>query len=366
MKIAIITGSAGLIGSQACKFLSERGFKIIGIDNDMRSYFFGESSSTKSSLESLKLNINEYEHYNVDIRNYDELSKIFSKYSSDIEIIIHTAAQPSHDWAANEPLTDFGINATGTMNMLEVTRLNSPNATFIFTSTNKVYGDRPNYNYDTGKIDDYNLLIREFESRYEGVNRITGDLSSINETMSIDNTKHSVFGSSKVAADIMCQEYGKYFGMNVGIFRGGCLTGPNHAGAELHGFLSYLVKCIINNNPYTIFGYKGKQVRDNIHSWDLVNMFWSFHLNPRKGEVYNAGGGRNNSTSILEAIDNINSIAGTNWYNYTISEQNRVGDHIWYISDLSKFKNDYPSWDITIDITEILKQMIDFEKNKIK
>jgi CDP-paratose 2-epimerase len=184
--------------------------------------------------------------------------------------------------------------------------------------------------------------------------------------MSIDNTKHSVFGASKVAADIMCQEYGKYFGMNVGIFRGGCLTGPNHAGAELHGFLSYLVKCLVHNKPYTIFGYKGKQVRDNIHSFDLVNMFWEFHQNPKQGEVYNVGGGRNNSTSILEAIDTINEIAGTNWKNYTISEENRIGDHIWYITDLGKFKKDYPNWDITISLRETIKEMVEFEKNKIK
>jgi CDP-paratose 2-epimerase len=364
-KIVIVTGSAGLIGSQACNFFSEKGYKIIGIDNDMRSYFFGESSSTKDSLNSLKSNINEYEHYNLDIRHYDKLSEIFSKYSSDIEIVIHTAAQPSHDWAAKEPLTDFGVNALGTMNLLEVTRLNCPKATFIFTSTNKVYGDRPNYNYDTGKIDDYNLLIKELDTRYEGVNRITGELSSVDESMSIDNTKHSVFGASKVAADVMCQEYGKYFGMNVGIFRGGCLTGPNHAGAELHGFLSYLVKCIVNDKPYTIFGYKGKQVRDNIHSWDLVNMFWYFHKNPKQGEVYNAGGGRENSTSILEAIDTINRIAETNWSNYTISSENRIGDHIWYISDLTKFKTHYPEWNITINLEETIRQMVEFEKNKL-
>ena len=354
MKVAIITGSAGLIGSQTCDFFSEKGYKVIGIDNDMRAYFFGEGSSTKDSLESLKSKINDYEHYNIDIRDYQKLSEVFSKYSSDIDIVIHTAAQPSHDWAANEPLTDFSINATGTMNMLEVTRLNCPKATFIFTSTNKVYGDTPNKS----------PYIQERESRWECVNDL-GNPTSIDETMSIDNTKHSVFGASKVAADVMCQEYGKYFEMNVGIFRGGCLTGPNHAGAELHGFLSYLVKCIVNNKSYTIFGYKGKQVRDNIHSWDLVNMFWEFHQNPKQGEVYNAGGGRDNSTSILEAIDTINRIAGTKWSNYTISEQNRIGDHIWYISDLTKFRTHYPNWNITIDLEETIKQMIDFEKNKL-
>jgi len=355
MKIAIITGSAGLIGSQACDFFSKKGYKIIGIDNDMRSYFFGESSSIKDSLESLKSKINDYEHYNIDIRDYQKINEVFSKYSSDIDIVIHTAAQPSHDWAANEPLTDFSINATGTMNMLEVTRLNCPKATFIFTSTNKVYGDTPNKS----------PYIQERQTRWECVNDL-GNPTSIDETMSIDNTKHSVFGASKVAADVMCQEYGKYFNMNVGIFRGGCLTGPNHAGAELHGFLSYLVKCIVNDKPYTIFGYKGKQVRDNIHSWDLVNMFWEFHQNPKQGEVYNAGGGRDNSTSILEAIDTINRIAGTNWNNYTISEQNRIGDHIWYISDLRKFRTHYPNWNITIDLEETIRQMVEFEKNKIK
>jgi CDP-paratose 2-epimerase len=354
MKIAVVTGSAGLIGSQACDFFSERGYKIIGIDNDMRAYFFGEGSSTKDSLESLKSKINDYEHYNIDIRDYQKLNEVFSKYSSDIDIVIHTAAQPSHDWAANEPLTDFSVNATGTMNMLEVTRLNCPKATFIFTSTNKVYGDTPNKS----------PYIQERESRWECVDDL-GNPTSIDETMSIDNTKHSVFGASKVAADVMCQEYGKYFGMSVGIFRGGCLTGPNHAGAELHGFLSYLVKCIVNNKPYTIFGYKGKQVRDNIHSWDLVNMFWEFHQNPKQGEVYNVGGGRDNSTSILEAIDTINRIAETNWSNYTISEQNRIGDHIWYISDLRKFRTHYPNWNITIDLEETIKQMVEFEKNKL-
>ena len=360
MKIALVTGSAGLIGSQTCNFFSEKGYKIIGIDNDMRAYFFGEGSSTKDSLESLKSKIIDYEHYNIDIRDYEKLNEVFSKYSSDIDIVIHTAAQPSHDWAANEPLTDFSINAMGTMNMLEVTRLNCHKATFIFTSTNKVYGDTPNY------LDLIEKDTRcELNSETYKLKHYLGNDGSINEQMSIDNTKHSVFGASKVAADIMCQEYGKYFGMNVGIFRGGCLTGPNHAGAELHGFLSYLVRCIVNNKPYTIFGYKGKQVRDNIHSWDLVNMFWEFHHNPKPGEVYNAGGGRDNSTSILEAIDTINRIAGTDWSNYTISEQNRIGDHIWYISDLTKFKTHYPSWNITIDLEETIRQMVEFEKNKI-
>jgi len=240
------------------------------------------------------------------------------------------------------------------MNLLELTRIYCPKATFIFTSTNKVYGDRPNLS----------PYLKELPTRWDCFDEL-GNLASIDEKMSIDDTKHSVFGASKVSADIMCQEYGKYFDMNVGIFRGGCLTGPNHAGAELHGFLSYLVKCIIHNKSYTIYGYKGKQVRDNIHSWDLVNMFWHFHLNPKKGVVYNAGGGRENSTSILEAIDSINRIVEKNWSDFTISEKNRIGDHIWYISNLSKFKNDYPDWNITISLDETLRQMIDFELNLI-
>ena len=368
MKIAIVTGSAGLIGSQTCDFLHEKGYKIVGVDNDMRSYFFGEEASTNDSQISLQDKLENYEHQYVDIRNYEEMDKIFKRHADDIEMVIHTAAQPSHDWAVKEPLTDFSVNATGTMNMLELTRLNCPKATFIFTSTNKVYGDRPNLSYDNSSSDlEYNgMMIKEEETRWEAYfeSKETA-LSAIDEKMSIDNTKHSVFGASKVAADVMCQEYGKYFNMNIGIFRGGCLTGPNHAGAQLHGFLSYLVKCAVHNKPYTIFGYKGKQVRDNIHSWDLVNMFWHFHKDPKQGEVYNVGGGRNNSTSILEAIDKINKISGYNWDNYTLSDENRVGDHMWYISDLSKFKNDYPGWDITIDLDETLKQMVEFEKNKI-
>jgi CDP-paratose 2-epimerase len=352
MKHVLITGSAGLIGSQSVEFFIEKGYNIIGVDNDMRSYFFGEDASTKKSMESLCDKYKNYSHYNVDIRNYGELENIFKKY--DIEIVIHTAAQPSHDWASKEPITDFTINALGTINLLELTRLYHPKASFIFTSTNKVYGDTPN------KLP----YIEERETRWECVDKM-GNLISIDENMSIDNTKHSIFGASKVSADIMCQEYGKYFGMNVGVFRGGCLTGPNHAGTELHGFLSYLVKCIINNKPYTIFGYKGKQVRDNIHSWDLVNMFWHFHQNPKQGEVYNAGGGRENAISILEAIKTINEIAETNWDNYNISEDNRIGDHIWYISNINKFKKDYPTWDIKYNIRNTIEQMVNYEYKKL-
>ena len=282
---------------------------------------------------------------------------MFNHYGDSIEIIIHTAAQPSHDWAAKEPLTDFSVNATGTVNLLESTRVCCPKATFIFTSTNKVYGYTPNY-----------LTLAETDTRYE---YLDGGFNpgSIDETMSIDQCKHSVFGASKVAADIMCKEYAKYWDMNIGIFRGGCLTGPNHAGAELHGFLSYLIKCMVNDKPYTIFGYKGKQVRDNIHSWDLVNMFWHYHKNPKPGEVYNAGGGRNNSTSILEAIDSVNELRKGDdlepWTNYTLSDQARSGDHQWYISDLNKFKSHYPEWDITISLNETIRQIYEAERKKV-
>lgn len=358
MKIALITGSAGLIGSQACKTFHELGYSIIGIDNNMRAYFFGNDASTILSKENLEKNLNNYKHYFIDIRDYSALELIFSELNSDIEIIIHTAAQPSHDWAAKEPLTDFSVNALGTMNLLELTRIYCPKATFIFTSTNKVYGDNPN-----------KLKIIEFDSRWDLISssfESGASYNGVNEYMSIDHTTHSVFGASKVSADVMCQEYGRYFGMNIGVFRGGCLTGPNHAGTELHGFLSYLVKCIIHNKPYTIFGYKGKQVRDNIHSRDLVEMFFRFHNRPIPGAVYNVGGGRENSTSIIEAIDTINELAGTSWDKYSISEDNRIGDHIWYISDLSKFKKDYPDWNLEINLKETIKQMIDFEKMKIK
>ena len=363
MKNVLITGSLGLIGSQACEFFHNKGFNIIGIDNDMRSYFFGSDASTKKNLISLNEKLKNFKNFNCDIRNFDELKKIFKKYN--FEIIIHTAAQPSHDWAAKEPLTDFHINASGTLNLLELCRLYSPESTFIFTSTNKVYGDRPNLSYLNNYADkDYkNLRIIEEETRWEGYfnNSVA---ASIDEGMSIDDSKHSIFGASKLSADIMCQEYGKYFNMKVGVFRGGCLTGPDHAGAELHGFLSYLIKCMISNRSYTIFGYKGKQVRDNIHSYDLITMFWEFYKNPKCGEVYNAGGGRENSISIIEAIKKVNKIGNKEWRNFEISKNNRIGDHVWYISDLTKFKKDYPNWKIKYGLNDIIDQMVYFEKNR--
>jgi CDP-paratose 2-epimerase len=345
MNIVLITGSAGLIGSESVEFFTGKFDLIVGIDNNMRQYFFGADASTEWNKNRIEEVIPNYRHYAADIRDYTALEKIFAEYGNDIKLIVHTAAQPSHDWAAKEPLTDFGVNAQGTLNMLELTRLHCPKAVFIFTSTNKVYGDTPNY-----------LPLVEMEERWEIDQSHPYYKNGIDETMSIDQTKHSVFGASKVAADIMVQEYGKYFGMNTGIFRGGCLTGSKHSGTQLHGFLSYLMKCAITGNHYTIFGYKGKQVRDNIHSYDLVNMFWHYYQNPRQGEVYNAGGGRHANCSMIEAIKLCEEISG-NKMNYSYAENNRIGDHIWWISDVSKFKSHYPGWNWQWDLRATLEQM---------
>ena len=343
MKTALITGSGGLIGSESAKFFAQKGYRIVGVDNDMRSYFFGETASTAWNVATLSQELRDmYEHHNVDIRDEKAIERLFQK--NDFDIIIHTAAQPSHDWAAKEPMTDFSVNALGTLVLLEATRTFAPKATFIFTSTNKVYGDAPNY-----------LPLVETETRFE-VDESHPYHKGIDENMNIDQTLHSVFGASKVAADVMVQEYGRYFNLNTGVFRGGCLTGPAHSAAELHGFLGYLVKCIADGKPYSIFGYKGKQVRDNIHAYDLVNMFWHFHQFPRQGEVYNAGGGRQSNVSMREAIEKIETLTGKK-ANVIYKDDNRVGDHIWYISDLSKFKSHYPDWDITYDIDMILKEM---------
>nr|MCU0391561.1 NAD-dependent epimerase/dehydratase family protein [Thermoflexibacter sp.] len=287
MNIAIVTGAAGLIGSEAVDFFASKFDLVVGIDNNLRKYFFGEDGSVDWNKSRLMNQFGNYRHYDADIRDVPSLEKIFKEYGEDIKLILHTAAQPSHDWAAKEPFTDFSVNANGTLNMLEMNRLHCPKAVFIFTSTNKVYGDTPNY-----------LPLVELENRWEIDEKHHYFKDGIDELMSIDHSKHSIFGASKVAADVMVQEYGRYFGMKTGVFRGGCLTGPNHSGAQLHGFLSYLMKCAITGNHYTVFGYKGKQVRDNIHSWDLVNMFWHFYLNPREGEVYNAGGGRHSNCSM--------------------------------------------------------------------
>jgi len=353
MKKIVITGSSGLIGSEAAKFFHNRGFEIIGIDNDMRSYFFGDSASTKWNTAKLKDTLPNFKHHNIDIRRYDELEKIFGNYNTEIAAIIHTAAQPSHDWAAKEPFTDFTVNANGTLNMLEATRNYCPNAVFIFTSTNKVYGDKPN---------DLPLVEKEFRWEIDETHPFFEH--GIDESMSIDNSKHSIFGASKLAADIMVQEYGKYFGMKTAIFRGGCLTGPAHSGAELHGFLAYLILCAVNNKPYKVFGYKGKQVRDNIHSKDLINAFWEFYQAPRNGEIYNMGGGRFANISMLEAIHMIKNIS-RHQLKYTLLDEARSGDHIWYVSDVRKFQQHYPNWNFEYDMKRTIEEMINAAEQKL-
>jgi len=345
MDIAIVSGSAGLIGSESVRFFSEKMDKVIGIDNDLRAYFFGNNASTNWCRKELEQKMPNYSHVEADIRDFESLKKVFQEYGTDIKLIVHTAAQPSHDWAAKEPLTDFTVNANGTLNLLELTRLYCPEAVFIFTSTNKVYGDTPKF-----------LPLVEHENRWEIDESHPYFQHGIDEHMSIDQSKHSLFGASKVAADVLAQEYGRYFGMNVGVFRGGCLTGPNHSGTQLHGFLSYLMKCAVTGDHYTIFGYKGKQVRDNIHAYDLVNMFYHFYLTPRQGEVYNAGGGRHSNCSMKEAIALCETITGKKM-NYSYAEDNRIGDHIWYISDVSKFRSHYPDWNFRYDLNDILTQI---------
>lgn len=347
MSLALITGSAGLIGSESVRFFHGKGFRIVGIDNDMRKFFFGDAASTKWNRDNLKEEVADYIHYDLDIRNQIELGKIFGEYNQEIKLIIHTAAQPSHDWAAKDPFTDFTVNANGTLNLLELTRKYCPDAVFIFTSTNKVYGDTPNY-----------LPFVELEKRWEIEESHPYFERGIDESMSIDQSKHSLFGASKAAADILVQEYGRYFGMKTACFRAGCLTGPKHSGVELHGFLAYLMKCAIRGEHYTVFGYKGKQVRDNIHSYDFVNLFWHFYRNPRVGEVYNAGGSRFSNCSVLEAINLCEEVTGRK-LNWSYSEKNRIGDHVWWISDLQKFKSHYPEWKYKYNLKNILIEIYD-------
>ena len=344
MSVALITGSAGLIGSEAVRFFASSGHQVVGLDNDMRRYFFGEEASTLWNRRELQEEFDNYAHRDADIRDERVVAELFREYGTDITLVIHAAAQPSHDWAAKEPLTDFTVNANGTLVLLECVRKFCPEAVFIFLSTNKVYGDTPNY-----------LPLVEEETRWE-VDPSHAYHGGIDETMSIDRSKHSLFGASKAAADLIVQEYGRYFGMKTACFRGGCLTGPNHSGAKLHGFLSYLMKCAVTGEPYTVFGYKGKQVRDNIHSHDLVNAFHHFYRNPRVGEVYNIGGGRFSNCSMLEAIQMCEEISG-NKLDWNYSESNRSGDHVWWISDLSRFKSHYPGWRLKYDIWGMLEQI---------
>lgn len=347
MKKVLITGSAGLIGSEATRFFIEKGFQVVGIDNDMRSYFFGKEGSIKVNLQENKdLYKDKYIHFDVDIRNENKIEKLFKEHEFDL--IIHTAAQPSHDWAAKEPMTDFTINAFGTFILLENFRKYCPDAVFIFTSTNKVYGDNPNL-----------LPLTELETRYEVESNHKYFKRGIDESMSIDQTTHSLFGVSKAAADLEVQEYGRYFKLKTGVFRGGCLTGSKHSGVQLHGFLAYLVKCIMIGRKYTIFGYKGKQVRDNIHASDLIDAFYEFYINPRYGEVYNIGGSRHANISLLEAIEKVEKLSGKKAI-VDYKDEPRIGDHIWYISDVAKFKKHYPNWSYKYSIDDIL---IDIIKN---
>jgi len=348
VKKALITGSAGLIGSEAVRFFIAKGFDVIGVDNDMRAYFFGKEASTIWNRKKLEKEFINYKHFKIDIRNRKKIENLFQDLKFDL--IIHTAAQPSHDWAAKEPLTDFTINSLGTLVLLDAYRKFCPDAVFIFTSTNKVYGDNPN-----------KLPLKELKTRYE-LPQDHKYYIGVNETMSLDDTTHSILGVSKASADLMVQEYGRYFGLQTGIFRGGCLTGPAHSPAQLHGFLAYLVNCIVNEKEYTIFGYKGKQVRDNIHSYDVVNMFYQYYLKPKVGEVYNLGGSRHSNISIMEAITKIELITGKR-AKIRYEKKNRIGDHIWYISDVSKLKKHYPKWNYTYTCDKILKELCEFAQS---
>ncbi len=344
MGTAIITGSGGLIGSESVRFFAAEGLDVIGLENDMRARFFGPEASTASTSERLVEEVEGFQCAPLDIRDAEGVMTLFARHANDIELIVHTAAQPSHDWAASDPQTDFTVNANGTLNLLEATRRHAPDATFIFTSTNKVYGDRPNH-----------LPLEERDTRLE----LPADHrwhDGIDTKMSIDLTTHSLFGVSKAAADLLVQEYGRYFQMPTVCFRGGCLTGPQHAGAQLHGFLAYLMKCTVTGTPYTVFGYGGKQVRDNIHAHDVVRAFAAFHSAPRPAAVYNLGGGRESNISMLEAIELCQQIAGCE-LDYTISGQARVGDHRWWISDLDAFRADHPQWQLTFGIEEVLRDI---------
>jgi CDP-paratose 2-epimerase len=352
VSVALVTGSAGLIGSEAARHFAGLGMDVVGIDNDMRKYFFGADGSTAWSLVRLTTELGDsYTHYDVDIRDRDMLNKVFGRYGRDISLVIHTAAQPSHDWAAKEPFTDFDVNAVGTLNVLEHTRQHAPEAAFIFCSTNKVYGDTPN-----------RLPLVEQETRYE-IDPAHPFANGITEEMSIDGSMHSIFGVSKVAADVAVQEYGRYFGMRTASFRGGTLTGPAHSAAELHGFLAYLMRCVMEGRTYNLYGYKGKMVRDAIHSHDVLTAFEAFFRDPRQGEIYNLGGGRFSNTSHIEAFAIAERIAGKEAkINYV--EENRAGDHQWYISNMDRFQAHYPDWRMTYDVPAILTEIYEANADK--
>jgi CDP-paratose 2-epimerase len=352
MSVAIVTGSAGLIGSETVRAFCTLGFEVVGIDNDLRRTFFGDEASTDwNRLELQQTFPDQYRHLVIDVRDQPRIDQLFKTYGSAIELVVHAAAQPSHDWAARDPIMDFTVNANGTLIVLEATRRFCPEAVFIFTSTNKVYGDTPN-----------RLPMVELETRWE-IEPGHRYADGIDETMSIDASTHSVFGASKVAADVMTQEYGRYFGMRTTTFRGGCLTGPSHSGTALHGFLAYLLKCVCTGQPYAVYGYKGKQVRDNIHSADLVAAFYQVYRSPRAGEVYNIGGSRASNCSMLEAIALCEEIAGQQ-LRWSYADDNRIGDHIWYISDTNKFRAHYPEWQPQYDLRGLLEEIYQLNKER--
>ena len=344
MPTAIVTGSGGLVGSECVPLLVQLGYDVVGVENDMRASYFGREASVRRTTARLLSAHSEFRCVELDIRDADGIERLFARHAGSIEIVVHTAAQPSHDWAAAEPQTDFAVNANGTLNLLEAARAHAPAATFVFTSTNKVYGDAPNQ-----------LPLLELGTRLD---LPAGHLyyQGIDTSMSIDASMHSLFGVSKTAADLMVQEYGRYFGLPTVSFRCGCITGPNHAGAMLHGFLSYLMRCAVTGRKYTVFGYGGKQVRDNIHSSDLARAFLAFHHAPLPGAVYNIGGGRPSSCSLLEAIELCERIAGRE-LDWTLDEQARAGDHRWWISDLRPFRADYPEWEPVYDVETILREI---------
>jgi len=347
MSAVIVTGSSGLIGSETVRFFHQRGFDVAGIDNNMRADFFGQDGSVTWNADALAASLPQFRQHAVDIRDASAVEDVFKYFGKSTDLVVHCAAQPSHEWAAREPMVDFTINAVGTLALLEATRKCAPEAVFIFMSTNKVYGDQPN-----------TLPLVEAETRWELDSSHHWSEHGIDESMSIDQTQHSVFGASKVAADVMAQEYGRYFGMRVGVFRAGCVTGPAHSGAELHGFLAYLVRCAVTGRLFTIHGYGGKQVRDNIHSSDLVHCFWDFYRKPRPGAVYNIGGSRHSNCSVLEAIDVIKEVSGYD-VTYRVSESARSGDHMWWVSDVRKWQRDFPSWSYMYDLRATLREMLE-------
>jgi CDP-paratose 2-epimerase len=345
MPTAIVTGSGGLVGAESVRHFVQAGYDVVGLENDMRARFFGADASTARTSQALVERYpSELRALEIDIRDADGVARVFAERGEQIELVIHAAAQPSHDWAASDPQTDFAVNAGGTLNLLEATREHAPEATFVFCSTNKVYGDLPN-----------SLPLVELERRLElpEDHRYYG---GIDTSMSIDRSTHSLFGVSKTAADLLVQEYGRYFQMPTVCFRAGCLTGPDHAGARLHGFLAYLMRCTVTGEAYTVYGYGGKQVRDNLHAADLVAAFEAFHAAPSTGAVYNIGGGRQSNCSMLEAIGMCEEIAGRE-LSWSLGEEPRVGDHRWWVSDLEPFKGDYPGWGITRDVEAILAEI---------